>query len=164
MYKVTTRNKQVEVNFKDGAVTLDGTLFDWDISKIDDSQYHVIKDDRSYTMEVIKIDYESKMVALSVNGRKYEISVKDKLDVLLEKLGMDKAAGPQLNEIKAPMPGLILAINVKEGDLVKKGDTLLILEAMKMENVIKAPGDGEVKQIKAKVSDSVEKNEVIIQF
>jgi biotin carboxyl carrier protein len=67
-------------------------------------------------------------------------------------------------EIKAPMPGLIFDIKVKEGDEVKKGDAVLILEAMKMENILKSPGDGTVKSIKIKKGQSVEKNQVLIQF
>jgi biotin carboxyl carrier protein len=62
------------------------------------------------------------------------------------------------------MPGLILDLKVKPGDEVKKGDVVLILEAMKMENSIKSPGDGIVKLVKVNLKDSVEKNQVLIQF
>ena len=62
------------------------------------------------------------------------------------------------------MPGLILDLKVKPGDEVKKGDIVLILEAMKMENIIKSPGDGLVKSVKVKLKDSVEKNQILIQF
>jgi biotin carboxyl carrier protein len=62
------------------------------------------------------------------------------------------------------MPGLVLSILVKEGDEVKKGDNLLVLEAMKMENIIKSPADVTIKFIKIKPSDKVEKNQVLIQF
>jgi biotin carboxyl carrier protein len=62
------------------------------------------------------------------------------------------------------MPGLILDIKVTPGDVVKKGDVVIILEAMKMENSIKSPGDGVVKDIKVVLKQSVEKNQVLIQF
>ena len=62
------------------------------------------------------------------------------------------------------MPGLVLSVLVKEGDEVKKGDNLLVLEAMKMENIIKSPADVTIKSIKIKASDKVEKNQVLIQF
>ena len=55
-------------------------------------------------------------------------------------------------------------LKVAEGDTVKAGDQLLILEAMKMENILKSPGDGVVKKIKVKKGDSVEKNQVLIEF
>jgi biotin carboxyl carrier protein len=62
------------------------------------------------------------------------------------------------------MPGLILSVAVAEGQEVKKGDPLLILEAMKMENVIKAPADATVKVIKVRKGDSVDKNQVLVLF
>ena len=77
---------------------------------------------------------------------------------------MDKVLGASINELKAPMPGMVLKILVKEGDTVKKGDGLLVLEAMKMENNIKALGDGVVSKIPIKAGDKVEKNQVMISF
>ncbi len=62
------------------------------------------------------------------------------------------------------MPGLIIDLRVKDGDAVMPGDPLLILEAMKMENMIKASAAGIVKSVKVKKGDSVEKNQVLIEF
>jgi biotin carboxyl carrier protein len=83
---------------------------------------------------------------------------------LLEKMGISAANAGKVNNIKAPMPGLIITLKVAVGDTVKAGDQLLILEAMKMENILKSPGDGVVKKIKVKKGDSVEKNQVLIEF
>ena len=69
-----------------------------------------------------------------------------------------------VNSIKAPMPGLILDINVKEGQEVKENDNLIILEAMKMENSITSPRDGIIKSISVNKSDTVEKNQLLIEF
>jgi biotin carboxyl carrier protein len=77
---------------------------------------------------------------------------------------MSNASAQKVNDLKAPMPGLILQIAVNEGDIVKKGDTLLILEAMKMENVLKAQGDGIIKKIAVNKGDRVEKNHLLIKF
>ena len=82
----------------------------------------------------------------------------------LEKMGLSNVASAKLNNLKAPMPGLIYEMKVKVGDEVKKGDTLLILVAMKMENAIKAVGDGIVKSIKTNTGDSVEKGQLIMEF
>jgi biotin carboxyl carrier protein len=79
-------------------------------------------------------------------------------------MGMNAAGSGNLKEIKAPMPGLILDLKVAPGDVVKKGDVVLILEAMKMENSIKSPGDGVVKAVNVSLKQSVEKNQVLIQF
>ncbi len=65
-------------------------------------------------------------------------------------------------EIKAPMPGKILKINVSEGDVVKEGDTVLILEAMKMENEIIANSSGKVKKISVSVNDMVETDDTLL--
>jgi biotin carboxyl carrier protein len=62
------------------------------------------------------------------------------------------------------MPGLVIDLKVKVGDTVKAGDPLLILEAMKMENILKSPGDGTIKNVKTKKGDSVEKGQVLIEF
>jgi biotin carboxyl carrier protein len=77
---------------------------------------------------------------------------------------MHSRTAAKVNTVKAPMPGLIIDLRVKAGDTVKEGDPLLVLEAMKMENIIKAHGDGTVKQVKIKKGDSVEKNQVLIDF
>jgi biotin carboxyl carrier protein len=77
---------------------------------------------------------------------------------------MNAAGSGILKENKAPMPGLILDLKVAPGDVVKKGDVVLILEAMKMENSIKSPGDGVVKEVKVSLKQSVEINQVLIQF
>jgi biotin carboxyl carrier protein len=99
-----------------------------------------------------------------VNGRKYSVQLRDKLDVLLDQMGMNKVSEQAVKELKAPMPGLVFDIKVKEGDEVKKDDPLLILEAMKMENIIKSPGNGVVKQIKVEKGKAVEKNDLLIVF
>ena len=77
---------------------------------------------------------------------------------------MDTTQSNVVKEIKAPMPGSILNILVEAGQEVKAGDQLLILEAMKMENVIKSPGDGVVAKIHVDEKQSVEKNQVLISF
>jgi biotin carboxyl carrier protein len=77
---------------------------------------------------------------------------------------MDKLMSTKNNNLKAPMPGLVLRINVAVGDLVKKGDVLLVLEAMKMENAIKADGEGKVKRIAVNTQQAVEKNTLLIEM
>jgi biotin carboxyl carrier protein len=77
---------------------------------------------------------------------------------------MDKLMGNKANLLKAPMPGLVLKVLVTEGQAVKKGDGLLILEAMKMENIIKASSDGMVKKIHIEEKNIVDKNQKMIEF
>jgi biotin carboxyl carrier protein len=110
------------------------------------------------------VDLEAKTLQIRLGHKTTTILLKDRFDLLLEKMGMNAAGSGSLKEIKAPMPGLILDLKVAPGDVVKKGDVVLILEAMKMENSIKSPGDGVVKEVKVSLKQSVEKNQVLIQF
>ena len=86
------------------------------------------------------------------------------VDLLVEHFGFSSKASKKANEIKAPMPGMVLSVMVTEGQNVLKGESVLILEAMKMENVIKAPADCIVKTVKIKQGNAVEKNQVIIEL
>ena len=82
----------------------------------------------------------------------------------MHSLGMDNVASSKVNQIKAPMPGMVLNVLVNEGTEVKKGDVLLVLEAMKMENMLKSPTDGVIKKIAVQKGNAVEKNQLLIQF
>jgi biotin carboxyl carrier protein len=79
-------------------------------------------------------------------------------------MGFEVGASKKVNDIKAPMPGLILEINVTVGQEVKEDDVLLILEAMKMENALTSPRDGIIKSISVSKSDTVDKNQLLIEF
>ena len=135
-----------------------------DIIEVKSGSFHVISNARSYSADVVKADPVTKTFVISVNGNKYTVVVKDKFDELLKSLGMDNLGSGKVNEVKAPMPGLVLEIRVNEGDIVKKGDAIVVLEAMKMENILKSPSDGMVKKINVKKGTAVEKNQVLINF
>lgn len=154
----------MEVAFENDKIQIDGNVYEWDMVEIGNQSFHVIHKNKSYRAEVLSFDKQAKSLTVRINGSKYNVEVKDKLDLLLERLGMDKLAANEVKDIKAPMPGLVLDIMVNEGDEVKKGDQVMILEAMKMENVLKSPGDGTVKSIKVKKGEGVEKNQVMILF
>jgi biotin carboxyl carrier protein len=164
MIKVNVNQSIFEVDTAKEATLLNGEPLAWDIKKVGEGMYHILHQNQSYNLEVIKADYAEKSFTLKINQTIYQLSAQDRFDLLLEKMGMGKAATNKLNDLKAPMPGLILDIIVKEGDTVKKGDNLLILEAMKMENVIKSSGEGLIKSIKVGKGDRVEKNHVLIIF
>jgi len=120
--------------------------------------FHILKDDKSFNAEVISFNEETKTFRFKINGRILEAEVKDRLDLLLDSMGLGGKESQKISNLKAPMPGLIAEIMVKEDQEVENGEPLLILEAMKMENMIKSPGKGVIKSIR------VEKNQVLIQF
>ncbi len=136
----------------------------WDLKWMGDRKIHLIQGSQSLEAELLDLDLEAKTMQIRLGHRTTTIQLKDRFDLLLEQMGMNAAGAGNLKEIKAPMPGLILDLKVAPGDQVKKGDVLLILEAMKMENSIKSPGDGVVKEVKVSLKQSVEKNQVLIQF
>ena len=86
------------------------------------------------------------------------------LDQLIKEMGFEIGASKQVNTIKAPMPGLILEVSVKEGQEVQENDPLLILEAMKMENSIVSPRSGKIKSVSAIQGAAVEKGQLLIEF
>lgn len=162
--KINQSEKEFKLSTQEGNILINDLPFHWDIKRIDANSFQIIHNHKTFTAHLVDIDQESKTFKLQLNGKIIELSLKDKMDLLLEEMGIDALDQNQLNDIKAPMPGLIIEVMVKVGDEVKKGDQLLILEAMKMENVIKSPGDGVISAIKANKGDSVEKNQLIIQF
>ncbi|WNJ16229.1 acetyl-CoA carboxylase biotin carboxyl carrier protein subunit [Pontibacter sp. G13] len=155
---------RLQIDKQNGHVLIDGTPLEADINRMDDRLWHILKDHHSYNVFVQKIDREARTVTLSINGKKTTVRIQSRMEKLLKDLGMDSALVRKLDKLKAPMPGLIHSIEVAEGTEVEKGDPLLILEAMKMENVIKSPGAGTVSKIHVVEKDSVEKNELLISF
>lgn len=143
---------------------IDGADVPLDLAQLSNGDYHLLSNGRSYRIELLSMEQESKTVVLRINGMKYTVALKDQFDALLQQLGMDNLNTTKVNDVKAPMPGLVLRILVNEGDIVKKGDGLLVLEAMKMENIIKASGDATIKKVQVKSGDKVEKNQVLINM
>ena len=93
-----------------------------------------------------------------------DVTVKDEKALLLERFGLQEAAGPAERAVHAPMPGLVLSVMVEPGQSVRTGDGLLVLEAMKMENELRAPTDGVVKALHITPGDTVSKNALLLEF
>lgn len=154
------------------------------ITTIDETQYEIeILSPRQVSIngKVVEVDFKSvsgqPIYSLLVDGQSYQAHVytgeEDELQVLLrgvlhsakvederEKRLRAAAGGGAADSgefvLKAPMPGLVVKVSVNEGDEVKKGDVLVILESMKMQNELKSPRDGKVTRIQVKAGDSVE--------
>lgn len=157
-----SNQKEYTLNFNKKEVLMNNVVVDSDWITIAPNKYHVLINNQSYTIELLSKDETGKQLILMVNGQKQLVVVEDKYDALLKHLGMDKMVKAKVNEVKAPMPGLVLRVLVTQGDTVKKGDALLVLEAMKMENIIKATDEGIVKLIKVEPKLAVEKNQVLM--
>jgi biotin carboxyl carrier protein len=143
---------------------LDGVPADWDMIEVHANAFHILRHNKGYNATLISFNAGDKTMVINVNGNDYEITIKDKYDLLLSQLGISVKSSAAVQHIKAPMPGLIIQVSAAEGDEVKKGDVLLILEAMKMENVIKSPRDGKIKKVHIQLRQAVEKNQVMVEF
>lgn len=162
---VTVNDKYTfEVEAKGNDLKVDGNELQIDQIDLGGGHAHILYQNKSYQMELVSEDRLEKMSVIKVNGRLYKVTIEDQYDVLLKQLGFDNAKQNKVLEIKAPMPGLVLNVIVEAGQEVNKGDNLIVLEAMKMENIIKSPSSGTVKKILVTKGDKVEKNEIMIQF
>lgn len=165
MYQTTsTSGDNVTIAFDGDQLIYNDQPFNWSLNQKSKSTFLILKDHKSFRAEILDIDITTKKATIKIEKSVFEIEIKDKMDLLLEKMGIANLDTPQVNELKAPMPGLILDILVEPGQEIKKGDQLLILEAMKMENVLKAPGDGIVSSVEVTKSNSVEKGQILIKF
>ena len=166
MYKVKVNDHfEYEVDKHKADFTVNGESVALDIHKLPGAAIsNVIYQNKSYNVEVVTYDALEKTTTVKINGNIYTVNVEDQFDQLLKKLGMDSAAGAKVPDLKAPMPGLVLKIMVAEGQEVKKGDNLLVLEAMKMENILKSTTDGVIKKVNVAQGDKIEKNTILLQF
>jgi biotin carboxyl carrier protein len=135
-----------------------------DLVRNADGSFHIIRDGRAYTATLLEADPTERTYVFSIGGDKYRIHIADHYERLIQQLGLSVGGTQKQNTIKAPMPGLVLQVSVEVGQSVQKGDTLLILEAMKMENVIKAAGDAVIKHIHAKQGAAVEKGQLLLEM
>ncbi|HKO79694.1 MAG TPA: biotin/lipoyl-containing protein [Chitinophagaceae bacterium] len=135
-----------------------------DIIQLSSTEFNFIKDHRCVNAKLIEADETGKKLKIEIEGEVYIIEIKDQLDQVLEKMGFGSASNKLIKEIKAPMPGLVLEIAVADGQEVKTGAKLLILEAMKMENSIMIHADATIKKITVSAGQAVEKGQVLIEL
>ena len=135
-----------------------------DLIETKENTFHILQDNRSFAINLLHKNSADKTMTVEVNGNKYEVKIEDEYDQLVKKMGLSVGGTQVMKNVKAPMPGLILDILAKPGQTVEKGDQLLILEAMKMENVLKAEGEGVIKSIEIQKGNAVEKGQILIEM
>ncbi|APQ17583.1 biotin/lipoyl-containing protein [Maribacter hydrothermalis] len=155
-YLITVNEEELEFKTSD-ADSLDSIA-------VNAQTLHVLDNNTAFEVEIHHADYLNKTISLSVNGNIYEVKLEDEYDQQVKKMGLLAVTTQKLNEVKAPMPGLIVDVMVEVGEEIVEGTPLLVLSAMKMENIILAQGEGIIKSIEVKKDDAVEKGQVIIEM
>lgn len=159
-YVTVLNGEQYEIEIEsDGTILLNGEPRNVDFLQLGPALYSVITDNKS--LQAV-IEEEEGKVAVLLGGRMYETQVLDEraLMMAMRKGGLSGAGG----DVTSPMPGLIVAVSVAEGDTVAQGQTVVILESMKMQNELKATADGVVTSIKVEAGQTVDKNAVLVEI
>jgi biotin carboxyl carrier protein len=143
-------------------VKVDDNIYDIDLMHTDDGTFSIIENNRSHDIELVPLDHPKKYMAYTLY-KTFDVEVIDaETRYLLDRVGGHLAAG-EMN-ITSPMPGKVVRILVNEGDMVEKGQTIIILSAMKMESEYKAFADGTIKKIHVSEGVTVEGNQLLIEI
>lgn len=165
MLQTTVNDKHnFSIAREEGQWLLNDAPANWDSYTAANGLLSVLYNGKSYTAIIEKTDKVAKEITVRVNGQSYNVAIKEPIDQLLSSMGLDLKAMQKVEPVKAPMPGMILKVLVTPGQQIQKGDGLLILEAMKMENVLKATGNATVKDIRVQERTAVEKGAVLIDL
>ena len=164
MFKANIQSRSFIITGKENEIFIDGVSVNADFLEYKKGKFHILIDSHSYTAEILSTDKETKTSVIKVGNSTITVVLKDKYDELLQEIGIDVIADKKVNDIKAPMPGMVLQIMVENGQKIKKGDAIVVLEAMKMENILKSPADGIIRKIHVSMGDKVEKNQVMVNL
>jgi len=134
-------------------------ILEWDNGRV-----VVRSGNKTQEVQVSTSESAPKQIDIFLNGRNYSVRIKDRTDMLLEEMGMDAIEETGAADLNAPMPGLVLKVLVSTGEEIEKGTPLLVLEAMKMENMIRARSDVVINEVLVKSGDTVEKGELMITY
>lgn len=162
----------LEITFNDlgKTLTLERSTAGWNIPGQDvqyeqircDDAVHVRIQGKNFSTRVLQSENESFVV--EVDGMPVSLRVLTERDRLLARMGHSSGSVSLNQDLKSPMPGMVLKVLVRSGDHVSKGDPLLVLESMKMENVLKAAQSGVVAEIAVEAGTSVEKNQLLLRY
>lgn len=161
---VVNHSKKFDIRSGDqGSILINGAARHFDVVPINSQTYHLISENTCYVIRMSPDESNPSENVLYVNDVRMTTHVKDSLEKVLENMGMT-GGNQKVKDLKSPMPGLVIKIMVSAGQEVKKDEPLLVLEAMKMENLIKSPADGIIEKIMVGSGDKTEKNQVLIHF
>jgi len=150
---------EIEINGED-EIIVDGESYSIDFRSVAGQPvYSLLIDGHSY--EALVQSSEDGLEVL-LQGQFYQLSVEDERQRRLRQSSGSNVTQRGEYHMKSPMPGLIISVRVREGQEVKKGERLIVLESMKMQNELKAPRDGVIRSLRIKNGDNVEHNQVLL--
>lgn len=162
MYEVTVNNRSsFQVDTGNQGPTLGGQTEGWSCEQIGQGRYSVIYGNSSYIAILNEPGTGDGNPVFRINGQDYSVAVSDPGRQAGNILTGKEVIAGQVSRIRAPMPGLIRRIFIKAGQEIRKGDPVLVLEAMKMENQFNSPADGRVKEISVMEGLPVEKGGIL---
>jgi biotin carboxyl carrier protein len=160
--KIHWNDQQFEPTIDGSSAEIKGDK--WELIPQGNNRALLVGPQNTLSIDVVSVNREERSVTIQYKGMKQEFKVSEPLDELLKSMGLDNAMQTKIAELKAPMPGLVLDILVSPGQAVQKGEKLLVLEAMKMENAIKAPADATISAVRCEKGQAVDKNQVLLSF
>jgi len=141
-------------------------LSEYKIISIENNTIILQKNNKKYICRFLYKDNNTGISYIKINGILKKVTLFKEIEKLLSQIiqNYSNSSEDDITELNAPMPGTILEIKVSKGDKVKKDDSLLILEAMKMENVLTSPKDGVISEVIVKINETVDKGTVLLNF
>lgn len=160
-YVTTIKGREYNVDILDEhRVSVDGVIYQVDFMPIGDQPvYSLVVDGQSVDAHVYPNEDTWQVI---FQGALYSVWVEDEREKRLRAALAGRVAEHEDYQLKAPMPGMVVSIPVQEGQVIQKGDVLVILESMKMQNELRSPRDGKVIRVRVKVGDRVEHKETIL--
>jgi pyruvate carboxylase subunit B len=162
-YRARIGERSFDIHISDdGQLTVNDDAVQVGFEQIGTESFLLLVDGQSLPVVIEQVGDDTLRVTL--DGRMTEVRVQDERAMLLERFGLADKAGAHDQEIRAPMPGLVLNVMVEEGQDVQEGDGLIVLEAMKMENELRAQADGVVAKLHVAAGDAVGKNDLLLEL
>ncbi len=160
-YITTVDDKQFMVEVIDEKhINVDGKVYEVDFEAVSGQPiYSLLVDGKSHEGYAARVEDHWQVL---LRGRLYPITVEDEREKRLRSAAGGGVAETGEFHLRAPMPGLVVAIPVEEGQAVKRGQVLVILESMKMQNELKSPRDGTVGRVRVKASETVEQKQILL--
>ena len=161
-YHAIVNDNEYKVDFGKAVLEVNDTPEHASLEATGPGTYSLLLEGKSYDMHIHREVFGS--YTITINGAAIQVNIKNRRDLLLQQFGMSHSEGSQEKIVKAPMPGLVLDVLIEEGQEVEKGQGILILEAMKMENELKAPASGIITKVHAEKGAAISKNDLLIEI